>query len=402
MTSRPRQTMLGVLTVVLPVALLVLGIWLGGHPNDLPGFLRSAFVSDQGTRVVDDAIADVQHDYYRPLTQAQLNNSAIAGVVAGLHDRFSNYLTPAEYGSFDTGTSFSGIGVEVTAQHTGLLIGVVFDNSPASRSGLRVGDLITGVNGRSLTGVPETTATSLIEGPPGTNVVLTYKRNGASRTVTVTREVVTTPVVASSLVHYDGKKLGVIVLSTFAVLGVHNQVRAGVDKLLKEGAQGFVLDLRENGGGLVEEAQQVASIFIPKGVIVTTRGRTQPTVTLYATGGAIPTSIPLAVLVDRGTASASEIVTGALQDHRRALVVGTHTFGKGVFQEVRPLSNGGALDITVGEYFTPNGHNLGGGGVKEGAGLTPNVAVPASEVDSDAGPDAGLTVALRTVAAQVK
>ena len=136
--------------------------------------------------------------------------------------------------------------------------------------------------------------------------------------------------------------------------GAHAEVRRSRrTRLLHEGAQGIVLDLRGNGGGLVEEAQLIASIFIEKGTIVSTRGRTQPSQTLVAVGGAIRGSIPMVVLVDANTASAAEIVTAALQDHHRATVVGTHTFGKGVFQEEEPLSNGGALDITVGEYFTP-------------------------------------------------
>ena len=149
---------------------------------------------------------------------------------------------------------------------------------------------------------------------------------------------------------------------------------------------------------LVEEAQLIASNFIAKGVIVTTRGRSVPTQVLDATGGAISSSIPMVVLVDANTASSSEIVTAALQDHHRATVVGTHTFGKGVFQEEQPLSNGGALDITVGEYFTPNGRNLGGGGVKQGAGVIPEVLVPKNEVDTSR----GLDVALHTLAATVK
>jgi carboxyl-terminal processing protease len=132
-------------------------------------------------------------------------------------------------------------------------------------------------------------------------------------------------------------------------------------------------------------------------VIVSTRGRTQPTQTLMAVGGAISSKIPLVVLVDGNTASASEIVTAALQDHHRATVVGTHTFGKGVFQEEEPLPNGGALDITVGEYFTPNGRNLGGGGVKQGAGVKPEVVV-AKGVDTAH----GLAVALDTLVAKLK
>ena len=175
-------------------------------------------------------------------------------------------------------------------------------------------------------------------------------------------------------------------------------MREAVEHELHAGVRGLVFDLRGNGGGLVEEAQLIASIFIAKGVIVTTRGRTQPTQVLEATGGAISGSIPMVVLVDSNTASSSEIVTAALQDHHRATVVGTHTFGKGVFQEEQPLSNGGALDITVGEYFTPNGRNLGGGGVKQGAGVIPEVLVPSNVVDTNR----GLDVALSTLAAKVK
>ena len=168
-----------------------------------------------------------------------------------------------------------------------------------------------------------------------------------------------------------------------------------VQRVLKEGAKGIVFDLRGNGGGLVEEAQLIASTFIPHGVIVSTSGRNQPHQTLMATGGAISPKIPVVVLVDSNTASAAEIVTAALQDHRRATVVGSHTFGKGVFQEEEKLANGGALDITVGEYFTPNGRNLGGGGVRQGAGVKPEVLVK-SGLD---GPE-GLKVALETLAAK--
>ena len=143
--------------------------------------------------------------------------------------------------------------------------------------------------------------------------------------------------------------------------------------MLHAGAQALILDLRGNGGGLLDEAVKVASIFIPDGTIVSTDGRSQPRQVYVAKGDAIAPRIPMVVLVDRGTASAAEIVTGALKDRGRAKVVGTHTYGKGVFQEIETLPNGGALDITVGEYFTPSGRNLGGGGVREGAGIPPDV-----------------------------
>jgi carboxyl-terminal processing protease len=216
------------------------------------------------------------------------------------------------------------------------------------------------------------------------------------RSVMITRALISEPVVDSELRTVHGVKLGVVALASFSP-GAHGEVSEAVHTLLRKGARGIVLDLRANGGGLVEEARLTASLFIPKGTIVVTHGRTQPSQTLTAAGGAISGSIPVVVLVDGNTASASEIVTAALQDHRRATVVGTHTFGKGVFQEEQPLSNGGALDITVGEYFTPNGRNLGGGGVKQGAGITPEVPVPTG-VDSEH----GLGVAFNTLAAKAR
>ncbi len=205
--------------------------------------------------------------------------------------------------------------------------------------------------------------------------------------------------VASITRKVHGIPLGVVALAEFSA-GAHAEVLEAVEhELQQEHARGLVLDLRSNPGGLVEEAQLIASYFLPRGaVVVTTRGRVQPTQALRAVGGTIPASIPMVVLVDRNTASAAEILTGALQDHHRATVVGTHTFGKGVFQEEQSLANGGALDITVGEYFTPNGHNLGGGGVHEGAGIAPEVKVPAKLIDTPH----GLAVALETLAAKVK
>jgi carboxyl-terminal processing protease len=394
--SSKRQPLLAVLAVMLPI-LLVLGIWLGGHPNDLPGFARSTFEANHQTQVVDEALARISSDYYRPISKSQLANSSISGAVASLGDRFSHYLTPKEFREFDSPPSFTGIGVVVAPQHRGLLIARVFDSSPAKRAGLQAGEVIVVVNGHKLAGLSAEASTALIKGPPGTEVVLGIERGGRTHTVHVTRAVISEPVVASETHTVHGVKLGVVALATFSPES-HREVATAVEKVLHEGARGIVFDLRANGGGLVEEARLIASLFIAHGTIVSTRGRTQPSETITATGHPLAPTIPMVVLVDHDTASSSEITTAALQDHGRATVVGTHTFGKGVFQEEEPLPNGGALDITVGEYFTPNGRNLGGGGVKQGAGITPEVPLGNNVVDTPQ----GLEMALNTLAAKVK
>jgi carboxyl-terminal processing protease len=397
MKSPKRESLLAAIAVLLAVLLLVLGIWLGGHPSKLPGFMRNEFVANHETQVVNEAIERVSHDYYRPVTKASLSSSSIAGMVSSLKDPYSTYLSPKEFKSFDQPASFAGIGVSIDPRPSGLEVVRVFDASPAQRAGLKVGDLIVGVNGRSLRKVPPNTSVALIKGPAGTNVRLTVKSHARSpRTITVMRATISEPVVASTMRTVHGVKLGWVYLATFSE-DSHGELYDAVQGLLKQGARGLVLDLRANGGGLVSEARLVASIFVPSGVIVTTRGRSQPTTVLSAAGGAIPTRIPVVVLVDHDTASASEIVTAALQDHHRATVVGTHTYGKGVFQELEPLDGGGAIKITVGEYYTPNGRNLGGSGVKEGAGVTPEVLVSRG-VDTEH----GLQVALDTLLAKVK
>jgi carboxyl-terminal processing protease len=391
------------LLLLLVPALLLAGIWLGGRPKDLPGFLHGFAGASNEKLVIEEAIGRIAKDYYRPVSRKQLSDASITGIIAGLGDRFSHYLTPQELQEFDAPPHFAGIGVAVGPQRRGLMIARVFDSSPAARAGLKSGQVIVAVNGRQLEGLSTDSAVALIKGLPGTDVTLQIEgkpakssSRGPVRTVKLTRAIVSEPVVASATKTVNGKKLGVVALASFTP-GAHGEVREAVNRVLHEGATGIVLDLRGNGGGLVEEAQLIASTFIPQGVIVTTRGRTQPSQTLLATGGAIDSHIPVVVLVDSNTASAAEIVTAALQDHNRATVVGSHTFGKGVFQEEERLANGGALDLTVGQYFTPNGRNLGGGGVKQGAGITPDVAV-SSGVDSEH----GLRVALETLAAKAR
>jgi carboxyl-terminal processing protease len=372
---RPSRLPRVVYIVTLVVALLVLGAWIGGrHPDWLPGPARSTLVGDSDTKVVQEAIDRVHDTYYREIPKSVLADNAIAGVVAKLNDRFSNYFNPAEYKRFKQSqhSEFSGVGLQVAEHPKGLRVEAVYDGSPAKRAGLRPGDVIIAANGRDLAGMSQADSVKLVQGPPGTEVKLTWLTDGHKRTKTVTRSTVTVPVVASQLRTDHGCKVGVVRLSQFSS-GAHAEVYSALRKLKKRGAQAFVLDLRDNGGGLVSEAQLIASAFLTDGPIVTTRGRNVKEQTLNATGDPIVPKAPMSVLVDGGTASASEIVTGALQDRGRAKVVGTETFGKGVFQEVIELSNGGALDITAGQYFTPKGRNLGGKGVQTGKGIEPDV-----------------------------
>lgn len=383
------------------LVVLLLGIYLGGHPSGLPRPIRDAFVGDDDTQLMRDALDTIDQIYYRKIDRDQLVNRGIEGAVASLRDQFSHYFDPRTYKRFEqvTNPSFSGIGVTVRPERGGpLAIESVIKGTPAARVGLRRGDRIVAVNGRSLSGRPSSESIALIKGEPGTKVMLTIARDGRRRTRAVERARVTQPVVAGRVVTRGGKRWGDVVFTSFTE-GSAVQVHAEVERLLlRRGADGIVLDLRGNGGGLLTEAVDVASIFIPDGTIVSTDGRSRARHVYTATGGAIRRSVPVVLLVDRGTASSAEIVTGALQDRHRAEVVGTNTYGKGVFQEIRELPNGGALDLTVGQYFLPSGRNIGGRGVAEGRGIAPDVRA----VDNPDTPrrDEALDVALSELAAE--
>ncbi len=362
-----------ILAVLIPVA-LVLGIWLGGHPDLLPGFARNALVADGDGQQYEQAIDTIERDYYRKVDRKDLLNKSLGAAVESLQDQFSHYFSPKDYASFqlDTEGQFEGVGMTVTEVKQGLRVMEVYDRSPAKSGGLKKGDLIVSVNGKPLAGKTSDQATALIKGPAGSTVTLGVKSGDKTKTLKLKREKVDVPIVQSETRTDNAKKIGWVRLAGFTS-GSGDDVKAAVQKQLKDGAKGIVLDLRHNGGGLLNEAVGVSSVFLKDGKVVSTKGRARPEHVYNAIGGAIPDDIPVVVLVDEGSASASEIVTGALQDRKRAKVVGTRTFGKGVFQEIERLENGGALDITVGEYFTPSGRNLGGGGVRKGAGITPDI-----------------------------
>ena len=374
------------------VALVCAGMYVGGHPAKLPGFLRDAFV-DENASLNSEAVDLIDDNYYRKVPDSKLQDSSLQGMVRSLKSRFSHYFTPAQNKLFEQATNgeFSGVGMTVVGRKRGLLIAGVFKSSPAKRAGIRPGDLITKVNGHSIAGELSDVSTARIKGKPGTTVRLTLERRGARpRTVVVKRARIKVPVVSSTLRRRGGEKLGVVNLSSFTS-GAHADVASGVRKLLRRGADGFVLDLRGNGGGLLEEAVLISSLFVPNGTIVTTKGRTKPKRVFEATGDTV-TRKPVVVLVDRGTASASEIVSAALHERIGAPIVGLRTFGKGQYGQVFELSNGGALDLIVGSYFTPNGEDI------NRKGITPDVR---AKDDPATKRDEGLDRALATLARRV-
>jgi carboxyl-terminal processing protease len=355
----------GIATVSAFLALL-LGIFLGGHPDVLPEGVRDAFVEeDRALRA--EIIDKIEDNFYKPVEEQELDEASLMGIVESLDDPYSHYLTPDQARSVRESISgeFEGVGMTVEEDRRGLRVLTVFDGSPAQKAGIAKGDVILAVDGRSIARLNTELATGRIKGPAGTEVELELFTPGAedSRTVTVERERIDVPVTDSRIVERDGEKVGVVELLGFSS-GAHGALRGEIDDLTERGADRLVLDLRGNGGGLLSEAVLVSSVFIEDGEIVSVRGRSRPERTETAEGDAIDEDIPVTVLVDGGSASASEIVAGALRDRDRATLVGTNTFGKGLVQEVEPLSNGGYLDLTVANYYLPSGKTIGEDGLK--------------------------------------
>lgn len=385
----------GVIAALSAIVALVAGLWLGGHPESLPGPVRDAFVQED--RALRAEIVDsIEDNFYKPVNEQKLDDASLKGIVESLDDPYSHYLTPKEARQFSESVSgqFEGVGMNVEQDRRGLKVLRVFEDSPAARGGIRRGDFILGVDGRSIAGVNSEVATNRIKGPAGTSVVLRVFTPGedTDRSVRVKRERIEVPVVRGRLFERGGHKIGVVELFGFSE-GAHGFLKTEIENLRKRGARAIVLDLRGNGGGLLVEGVLVSSLFIEDGKIVSVRGRHRAERTHDAEGDAVlPEDVPVVVLVDGGSASASEIVTGALRDRDRATVVGTRTFGKGLVQEVQHLSNGGVLDLTVANYYLPDGETIGTKGIK------PEVR---AVDDPDTDRDEALPVALDTLAREL-
>jgi carboxyl-terminal processing protease len=367
------------------VAFLVAGLWLGGHPSRLPGFARDAFVSEPAG-LSAEAAEVLEESYYRPVSGEELGNASLQGMVRELRrrhgDRFTEYFSPEALASFNEQIEgrFSGIGLSVTTVPRGLRAVRVFPRSPAAAAGIEPGDTVVSVDGERIAGLGSAEATARIKGPEGTRVTVGVRdaESGKVRELKLTRAEVRLPNVSSQVETVDGAKIGYVRLLAFSQ-GAHALLSRAVRKVQREGAEAVVVDLRGNPGGLLEEAVLSASVFLPEGeVVVTTESRSQGRSVHETVGGNLPRR-PLAVLIDGNTASAAEILAAALADDGGATVVGTRSFGKGVFQEEAGLANGGALKLTVGEYFTPKGVNLA-----KSRGIHPGVRIaddPETKVD---------------------
>ena len=340
----------------------------------------------------------IEANYFEPVDAADLEGASIRGMVSELRqrydDRFSHYFSPEQLDEFEAATSgrFSGIGLNVAEVKQGLRVSSVIPETPADRAGLEEGDLIVAVDGRSIAGVPADISTSRIQGPPGSEVELRVEPAGGGppRELTLERAEVRVPAVQSALRQVDGRRVAYVHLHTFSS-GAHGELRDTIERLYRRGAEGLVLDLRGNGGGLLNEAVLTSSLFVEDGTVVSTESRAQGEREYEATGDALDPR-PTVVLTDRNTASAAEILASSLSDYDLATLVGTRTFGKGTFQEVIHLPAGGALDLTVGEYLTADGVSLAN------KGISPDVRA-ADDVDTQR--DEALQKALSVLAPEL-
>lgn len=415
MSKGVRIVLLVVAGLVAAVLLVSGGVLVGLNPDVrgalydiLPGGFFGSGNSSEDFELQQEVLERLESSFYRPVDPAALEPGAIDGMVAGLDDPYTVYMDPEEYADFQehTSGSYSGVGMTVEMKDNLVTIVSTFKGTSAEQAGIAPGDVILAVDGVSTEGQNLDEVVAEIKGPEGTTVTLTIYHPPVSTTTTVagedgaggegdtegstdeptadvsqlppggetedytlTRMTIEVPVVESEILDVEGEKVALISFYTFSD-GSAAQLRGEVERAIEgEEVDAIILDLRSNGGGLLDEAVEVASIFISDGVIVSTEGLHSPEQVYYAEGMAY-TEIPVVVLVDEYTASASEIVSGALQDHERAPLVGETTFGKGLVQSISGLSNGGALKVTTAVYLTPDGRDI------NETGIAPDVVAP--------------------------
>jgi len=363
------KAILALLGVLLVVALAFASGYLTNellHPDRVDLNREQREKAREAGDLQQRIIEELQGRYYKKVDVDKLEGAGADGALKALDDPYTVYMDPKETKDFDEETSgkYSGIGVVLDKKGQRLLIQRVMPGSPAEGAGLQPGDAIVTVDGQPTVGEPTEVNISRIKGPEGTEVKLVIDRPGRKRPVrvTITRRQIAIPMTETKMIERDGVKVGYIQLYEFSD-GVGKTVRKEIDALEKQGARWIILDLRFNPGGLVDEAINVTSDFLEDGLIVTTEGLHSPREKYDAEGDAA-TGLPLVVLVNRWSASASEITAGALKGNDRATLVGTRTFGKGLVQSIVDLPDGATLKLTTAIYLTPDGHDINKKGIQ--------------------------------------
>jgi carboxyl-terminal processing protease len=361
--------------------LLVAAAFAGGYAiggND-QGPLSRAFAEDsdradiyQLLKVFGDVLQRVRADYVDPVDDKELIENAINGMLTGL-DAHSSYMNAKSFKDMQIQTKgeFGGLGIEVNEDKGLIKVVSPIDDTPAARAGIKPGDIITALDGKSVIGLSLNDAVDRMRGPPNSKIVLTIKRQTVDKPIEVSliRETIHIQVVKSRM-EPDG--IGYVRLTQFTEQA-DSGIKTAVKKLVQENngkLTGLVLDLRNNPGGLLDQAVAVSSDFINEGEIVSTRARhSEDSQRWDARGHDILNGAPIVVLINAGSASASEIVSGALQDHHRAVLLGTRSFGKGSVQTVIPLPGSTAMRLTTARYYTPSGRSI------QAKGISPDVPV---------------------------
>ena len=319
-------------------------------------------------KVFSEVLTLVRHNYVESTDSRELIFGAIRGMLEGL-DPHSSFMQPELYKEMQVETqgSFGGLGIEITVRERYLTVVAPIDGTPADRAGIVAGDRIIRIDGAPTKDMTLVDAVRKLRGPKGTPVTITILREGQDPfDVTVTRDIIEVHSVRTSDL---GDGIGYVRLISFQER-TSRDLQEELKALREKGMRGLVLDLRNNPGGLLTQAVQIADLFLEKGkLIVYTEGRAKSQNLSFVDQHDNPQDFPMVVLVNKGSASASEIVAGALQDHQRAVVVGTQTFGKGTVQTVIPLNDGSGLRLTTAKYFTPNKRAI------DGAGLAPDIVV---------------------------
>ena len=337
-------------------------------------------------RTFAEVYGRIKDDYVDGVKDKKLLESAIRGMLAGL-DPHSSYLDKEEYRDLQVGTSgeFGGLGIEVGMDDGFVKIIAPIDDTPAQRAGLQAGDLIVRIDDKPVKGLSLNEAVSMMRGKPGTEIRLTIMRgtDGRPLEVKVERDIIHVASVKSRTLEPG---FGYVRLSHFQARTTED-MRTAIDALKKENKdelKGLVLDLRNNPGGVLNAAVGVSDAFIADGLIVYTQGRQADSKLQFKAGpDDVLAGAPLVVLVNGGSASASEIVAGALQDHRRALIMGTQTFGKGSVQTIVPIDDNTALKLTTARYYTPSGRSIQAEGISPDLTLDPGEFKPSSEREPD-------------------